>query len=270
MNNEFYGEFIKNNREALNMSQKELARKLNVSEATISKWENNYMKPDINNIVSLSYMFGISVNDFFNKKYNDGFSIEDKYPILKCLDMICNNQTYQFFNESNGYELLHALKTMYSLLKKKKENNISNVEKDELNNLLNGLVHSLAWEKYYEKWENTLTGIVEEKTYIEEGIRNPTSEDVFRILNQKEDNIINIHFVYNFYIQELLINIKDKKLINALLRYANRYNDGLDLRTAMEKKNMDLVLVYLLNGYKLENEKAQKILINDILEYVGD
>ena len=52
-----YGTCIAKNRIALNLSQKDLAQKLNVSEASVSKWESDTMRLEINHLVSLSYMF---------------------------------------------------------------------------------------------------------------------------------------------------------------------------------------------------------------------
>lgn len=44
------------------MSQGDLAEKLNVSRQTISKWENNMSIPELDKIISLSNVFGVSVD----------------------------------------------------------------------------------------------------------------------------------------------------------------------------------------------------------------
>ncbi len=44
------------------MSQGDLAEKLDVSRQTISKWENNMSIPELDKIISLSNLFGVSVD----------------------------------------------------------------------------------------------------------------------------------------------------------------------------------------------------------------
>ena len=59
------GTLIKELREKQNMTQKQLAEKLNVSDKTISKWENNRGLPDISIIDSLAKTLGVSVAELF-------------------------------------------------------------------------------------------------------------------------------------------------------------------------------------------------------------
>ncbi len=48
-------------------SQEELADRLNVARQTISKWENGTTTPDTNNLIELSNIFEISIDDFVGK-----------------------------------------------------------------------------------------------------------------------------------------------------------------------------------------------------------
>ena len=59
------GTLIKELREKQNMTQKQLAEKLNVSDKTISKWENNRGLPDISVIDILAKTLGVSVAELF-------------------------------------------------------------------------------------------------------------------------------------------------------------------------------------------------------------
>ncbi len=52
------------------MSQGDLAEKLNVSRQTVSKWENNMSIPELDKIISLSEVFGVSV-DYIVKGQED-------------------------------------------------------------------------------------------------------------------------------------------------------------------------------------------------------
>jgi len=57
------GERIKNYRQRIGLSQEELAEKLNVSRQAITKWENDSGIPDIDNLISLSKVMKISLDE---------------------------------------------------------------------------------------------------------------------------------------------------------------------------------------------------------------
>lgn len=56
------GEKIKSLRQSKNLTQKELAEKLNVSSQAISNWEREKGYPDISNIIQLSDLFNVSLD----------------------------------------------------------------------------------------------------------------------------------------------------------------------------------------------------------------
>ena len=49
-----------------NLTQKELAEKLNVSDKTINHWERKYSEPDIKAIMYLNDFFNISYDELFD------------------------------------------------------------------------------------------------------------------------------------------------------------------------------------------------------------
>lgn len=55
------GEQTKKHRRLLNMTQEDLCQKLNTTRQTVSKWEKNMIEPDINTLLKLSDIFGISL-----------------------------------------------------------------------------------------------------------------------------------------------------------------------------------------------------------------
>ena len=66
------GERIKNYRKKLGLSQEELAEKINVSRQAITKWENDSGIPDIDNLISLSKIMRISLDELvMGEKEND-------------------------------------------------------------------------------------------------------------------------------------------------------------------------------------------------------
>ena len=56
------GETIYQLRTTQNMSQGELADRLNLSRQSVSKWENNSAVPDLDNLIKLSEIFGVSLD----------------------------------------------------------------------------------------------------------------------------------------------------------------------------------------------------------------
>jgi len=66
------GERIKNYRQKTGLSQEQLAEKIKVSRQAITKWENDSGIPDIDNLISLSKVMGISLDELvMGAKEND-------------------------------------------------------------------------------------------------------------------------------------------------------------------------------------------------------
>ena len=61
-------EKIKQLRKDNNMTQEDLAEKINVSRQTISKWETNIAIPDADNIVAISKLFNITTDELLDYK----------------------------------------------------------------------------------------------------------------------------------------------------------------------------------------------------------
>jgi len=65
MNQEKIGRFIAECRKNENMTQKELAEKLGVTDKSVSKWERGVCLPDISLFTDLCNILKITLNDFF-------------------------------------------------------------------------------------------------------------------------------------------------------------------------------------------------------------
>jgi transcriptional regulator with XRE-family HTH domain len=63
MDAEKTGKLIRNKRQALGMSQKDLAEVLNISDKAVSKWERGKTFPDISMLIPLSEALEISLYD---------------------------------------------------------------------------------------------------------------------------------------------------------------------------------------------------------------
>ncbi len=62
------GNKISSNRKQLNMTQEDLANKLNVSAQAVSKWENDLSIPDLPILIELADMFHITLDELIRQK----------------------------------------------------------------------------------------------------------------------------------------------------------------------------------------------------------
>lgn len=68
MINKSMGEIICTLRKEKNMTQKELADQLNITDKAVSKWERNIAFPDTATIPKLAEILGVSVEELMNAK----------------------------------------------------------------------------------------------------------------------------------------------------------------------------------------------------------
>ncbi len=66
MNNEKMGQFISELRKSQQMTQKELAEKLNISDKAVSKWERGLSYPDISLLLPLSEVLGVTTTELLD------------------------------------------------------------------------------------------------------------------------------------------------------------------------------------------------------------
>lgn len=71
MNNEKIGEFIAQLRKSQNLTQRELAEKLNVTDKAVSKWERGVSLPDITILPDLSEMLCVTITELLNGEKED-------------------------------------------------------------------------------------------------------------------------------------------------------------------------------------------------------
>ena len=73
-----FGENLKRFRKNKDMSQEQLAEKLNVSRQSVSKWENGESYPEMNNILELCKIFNCRLNDIVHKDMSDINSLDNE------------------------------------------------------------------------------------------------------------------------------------------------------------------------------------------------
>lgn len=86
MNQIKIGEFISAKRKEKNITQRQLAQMLNITDRAVSKWENGICLPDAGNMPELCRILGITVNDLFSGEVvdmNDNKKIEENLLNLK-------------------------------------------------------------------------------------------------------------------------------------------------------------------------------------------
>lgn len=66
MNQEEIGKFIAKYRKEKNLTQAQLAEKLNITDRAVSKWENGKSMPDSSIMLELCEILGITVNELLS------------------------------------------------------------------------------------------------------------------------------------------------------------------------------------------------------------
>lgn len=85
MNNESMADFICEMRKAKNLTQKQLAEQLNITDKAISKWERGMGYPDITMLVPLAEILGVTTNELLNGRKAENTSVTDETPVKAAL-----------------------------------------------------------------------------------------------------------------------------------------------------------------------------------------
>ena len=99
---------IKEFREEMQLTQKELAEKIGNVQRNISNWENGTSEPDCETILKLSEIFNISIDELFGKNasaLNSTPMTSTESIILKLVRQLTDSQKFtrmQFLRELNN------------------------------------------------------------------------------------------------------------------------------------------------------------------------
>ena len=63
-----YGESLKYHREQANLSQRQLAKEIGISQGNISRWESGEILPNIDFCVKLAEFYGITDDELIGRK----------------------------------------------------------------------------------------------------------------------------------------------------------------------------------------------------------
>lgn len=70
-------------RKEKNMTQQDLAEKLNVSRQAVSRWEMGTAKPELDSLTALSQIFGITVDELLKAEEIPEYKIEQEEPVVR-------------------------------------------------------------------------------------------------------------------------------------------------------------------------------------------
>jgi len=88
MNNEKMGQFIAELRKSHQMTQKDLAEKLDVSDKAVSKWERGLSCPDISLLSPLSNLLGITASELLNGERTDTKTLNVETSVTNALEYV--------------------------------------------------------------------------------------------------------------------------------------------------------------------------------------
>ena len=88
MNNKNIGDLIAQLRKEKNMTQKDLADQLNVTDKAVSKWERGISCPDINTIPKLAELLGVSSEELLRIEKNSTSNNSDSLDIKSLIRLI--------------------------------------------------------------------------------------------------------------------------------------------------------------------------------------
>lgn len=291
MNTEKIGRFIAKKRKEKNLTQKELALKLNITDRAVSKWERGMGCPDISLLEELSKILDISIIELLNGEEVD--EINEKN-IIDSMKFSKENYKNKIINNLNTIlitiiiiiiSILTFLNIINSInLNKKGLNNLNqlNIE-NSLNNIENKIkIIKNNKGKYsdddYKKitiYINSLNKLFSNETKQFLYKKNYTLKDYYKFKDYSYNNFYVNYYNLNDSLYYTLIKydtniidnmIKYERLNNNLIQINSNISNIIDNSYKYNLKNIDLMDIdsFLYITYVKEEQ-----LLKDIIE-VGD
>jgi len=110
MDNEKMGQFISELRKSHQMTQKDLAAKLNVSDKAVSKWERGLSYPDILLLAPISEILGITVTELLNGERTGQEVVNAETNVINALEYVGKT------TKSKAKLVLNILATIFSII----------------------------------------------------------------------------------------------------------------------------------------------------------
>lgn len=112
------GEKIRELRMKLNLTQEELARKMNISDKSISKWELGTSNPSLENLKFMAELFDVTVDELVNFKHEKKAKLIKKFVLTggPCAGKTTAMNWIQNFFQKQGYKVLFVPEAATSLM----------------------------------------------------------------------------------------------------------------------------------------------------------
>ena len=93
MDQKITGRFLKELRKEKGLTQEQLAEQFNVSDRTVSRWENGNNMPDLDILIEISDFYNVDLREIFNgERKSENMDKETKETVLQAVDYT-NTQT---------------------------------------------------------------------------------------------------------------------------------------------------------------------------------
>ena len=227
MDQEKIGRFISNRRKCKNITQSELAEKLNVTNKSVSNWENGKNMPDISIMPELCNILDISLNELFN-----GESNESDKGLINYLKEENRKKKIKLIGTIGIIFLVIIISLLFIFF-------INNYNK------ING----------YILYGNSDNFSYKDNLFIESNITNINSYGIFEIKNKdiKEEDILDI----SFYSKDRLIASRsgNYKGFKGISYEKNGYDELFpkDVRDNIDNWHIEVI-------YKYNNEEKKEII----------
>ena len=274
----YFSEKLYELRKEKGFSQEELAEKLNVARQTISKWETAVTVPDTNNLIELSKIFGISIDDFVGKK--DEEVIEDnkkinKKLLIKIILIIAMIITIILFIGMIIYRMVLVFKLANGLVNSKSRDLSFYYHYQEVG-LTNGLTDKWNFIETYRNGDKMI--MKHYVTPIDNFMENKTPE-VVKIEYFDKDNYYEIdcknktykkfkndltsEFYYNYtglnIDGQVVMEFGDISNIKNIIKIALDFNNKFEV----SKKHTGDLVINLRRGLNFDNQISYQIIEDD-------
>ena len=243
MNTEKIGNFIKEKRKKINLTQKELADKLHITDRAVSKWERGMGCPDVSLLEDLSKILDVSIVDILN-----GEEIKEEIKNKHLINSInYSKENYKLKIKNNLNVVLTSIIIFVSLLLILF--NISNYYK--LNKKYQIDDYKVMSKDKYDEYYNTI--INNQGKY--------SNEEYQKIVNYIKDSKERLDKLYNDYYDKQYYTMKD------YYNFKEKYYKDLHMYYMVRQNNNSLYYI-LLKYDNSENIfsnmiKYEKLLDND-------
>ena len=240
MDNQKIGKFIKSLRKDLDLTQKELAEKLGVTDRAISKWERGLGCPDISLLESLSKVLNVSILELLKGEHlnnNKEVNTSDLIDSMHYSKNIVINKIKKYFNIFTISVVLFLvvvifaqnLKNMYFVIKNYNTENyyVDNSSKiKELNNKYEFILSNQG--KYNDKDYDIISSYIK---IMKDRLNEQQNEQYLEIDNYNYFKILSFYIDHQnfFYIQidnidlyEILLKYDDSIYLN-VIKYSDTH-----------------------------------------------